>query len=94
MGKNHVNPRGLTSKKINSLLEVKGIVTRLSILRPKLVKSYHYCEKTKLGSIRDYFDEYNLSEENNITLAKGFPTKDQQGNPLSTEFGHCRFRDI
>jgi len=77
LGKNHVNPRGLTSIKINTLLEVKGIVTRISIVRPKLVKSVHYCQETKVGTIRDYFDEYNLAGEENITLAKGFPTKDQ-----------------
>ena len=37
LGKNHVTPRGLTSNKLNQLLEVNGIVTKISIVRPKLV---------------------------------------------------------
>jgi hypothetical protein len=40
------------------------------------VKSYHYCEKTKQGQVREYFDEFNLAEGQNITLTKGFPIKD------------------
>ena len=82
MGENHVNIRGLTSKKNNQILEVKGIVTRLSIPRVKLVKSVHYCKETNFCGYLKYFDEYNLTEESNITLSKRIPTKDESGNPL------------
>lgn len=64
-GKNMISPRGLNANLANQLVCIQGIVTRTSIVRPKLVKSYHYCEETKQGTVKDYYDQY--SSTNNIS---------------------------
>ena len=42
-GRKHVTPRTLTSSDLNSTVCVEGIVTKASLVRPKLVTSVHYC---------------------------------------------------
>lgn len=49
-----VSPRDLTSDRINQAVCVFGIVTKCSLVRPKVVKSVHYCEATKLFTTREY----------------------------------------
>jgi DNA replication licensing factor MCM3 len=70
----------------------------MSIVKPKIQTSVHYCEATKRGMIKTYNDQTNfkqlaetggaLSEQTNA-----FPTKDQNDNPLSTEYGFCVYKD-
>jgi len=47
LGQNYVTPRGLKSVLLNELVQVQGIVTRMSIVKPKIQTSVHYCEATK-----------------------------------------------
>ena len=61
-GRNMVSPRGLTAQLTNQLVNVVGIVTRMSIVRPKLVNSVHYCEDTKSGFVKSYTDQYSLTK--------------------------------
>jgi len=56
MGQNFVTPRGLKSTLLNELVQVQGIVTRMSIVKPKIQTSVHYCEATKKGHIKHYTD--------------------------------------
>ncbi|KAJ1502429.1 MCM DNA helicase complex subunit [Coelomomyces lativittatus] len=90
-GKHHVNPRSLNASYLGQLIALEGIVTRCSLVRPKMVKSVHYCEKTQLFHSRDYRDATMIGE----TLPTGitYPTEDDQGNPLTTEFGYSTFLD-
>ena len=94
LGKNHVNPRGLTSKRLNTLLSCKGIVTRITIVRPKLTKSVHWCDTNNKSTIRFYNDEYNLGEDLSLGLPNGYPLKDMEGNKLTPEFGYHQFKDF
>ena len=98
-GKNYVTPRGLKAGLVNKFVQVQGIVTKMSIVRPKIQTSVHYCEATKKGQIKHYNDHYNLAQ-----LAEGagppggvtsnaFPTKDQNENPMSAEYGYCVYKD-
>jgi DNA replication licensing factor MCM3 len=48
---------------INKLVGVQGIVTRVSIVRQKLLRSVHYCEKTNVGLVREYNNEHDLIRE-------------------------------
>ena len=41
-----VTPRTLAAQFISKLVEVEGIVTKCSLVRPKLVRSVHYAEST------------------------------------------------
>lgn len=97
-GKNYVTPRGLKANLVNRYVQVQGIVTKMTIVRPKIQTSVHYCETTKKGQIKHYNDHYNLAQ-----LAEGasvgggvsnaFPTKDPNDNPLSAEYGFCVYKD-
>ena len=60
-GKNYVTPRGLKANLVNQYVQVQGIVTKMSIVRPKIQTSVHYCEQTKKGMIKHYNDKYNLA---------------------------------
>lgn len=104
-GRHMVSPRGLTADLANKLVCVQGIITRMSIVRPKLERSVHYCEDTKQGSVKEYFDQYCLGnnpniEGNNLSnkaasfMTNAVPTKDLNGNPVSFEYGLSNFRDL
>lgn len=60
-GKNYVTPRGLKANLVNQFVQVQGIVTRMTMVRPKIQTSVHYCEATKKGLVKHYNDKYNLT---------------------------------
>jgi DNA replication licensing factor MCM3 len=97
-GKNYVTPRGLKANLVNQFVQVQGIVTRMSLVQPKIQTSVHYCETTKKGLIKHYDDKFNLANlaEGATNLNDGnntFPTKDNNDNPLSAEYGYCVYKD-
>jgi DNA replication licensing factor MCM3 len=97
-GRNHVTPRGLKAELINQFVAVNGIVTKMSIVRPRIQTSVHYCEATKRGIVKTYNDHNNLTQLAETGGALGeqtnaFPTKDQSDNPLSAEYGYCVYKD-
>lgn len=70
----------------------------MSIVRPRIQTSVHYCEATKRGLIKSYNDQNNLNQLAEFGGALGdknnaVPTKDQNDNPLSTEYGYCVYKD-
>ncbi|OMJ80794.1 hypothetical protein SteCoe_18847 [Stentor coeruleus] len=90
-GTHYITPRGLKSNLTNKLVKVQGIVTRMSIVRPKLIFSQHYCEETKKFTEKAYGDSYEVS-----TLQAGsnaIPTHDLNGKPYSFEFGLSSYKD-
>lgn len=87
VGRNFVTPRGLNSSMLNSLVRVQGIVTRMSIVKPKLMKSYHYVPATGQGYIQNYKDQYSI-EGQGENMSKMFATQDNGGNILSPEYGY------
>ncbi len=90
-GPNHVTPRGLRAKLISKMVCVEGIVTKASLVRPKVVKSVHYCKETKKQVKREYRDAMSLSKDGPTTSV--YPTKDEHGNPYQTEYGLCVYKD-
>lgn len=60
-GKNYVTPRGLKANLVNQFVQVQGIVTKMTMVRPKIATSVHYCEETKRGQIKHYNDKFNLN---------------------------------
>ncbi|KAL7747634.1 MCM DNA helicase complex subunit [Sorochytrium milnesiophthora] len=91
-GEHHVNPRTLNASHLGQMVCVEGIVTRCSLVRPKVVKSVHYCERTHLFHSREYRDSTSLLGDS-IPTGSAYPTEDENGNPLTTEFGYCTYRD-
>lgn len=89
-GANHVSPRTLISNYIGEMVCVEGIVTKCSLINPKVVRSVHYCPATKKVIERKYTDMTSLDA---FPSSSVYPTKDDEGNLLETEFGLSQFKD-
>ena len=91
-GDHHVNPRTLRALHVNNMISIEGIVTRCSLVRPKMLRSVHYCSDTQLFHAREYRDatstSSNLPPTPSIT-----PQTDDDGHLLEMEYGFCTFRD-
>ena len=86
------------------LVCVEGIVTKCSLVQPKVVSSVHWCEATEKYQTRDYRDATAIDLGREIEYLNGqstvhavtssvFPTQDDQGNPLETEFGLSTYKN-
>lgn len=84
------NPRTLSAHHLNQMVSVEGIVTRCSLIRPKIVKSVHYNETENKFHFREYRDQ---TMTNGVTTNSVYPQQDDKGNPLMTEYGWCTYRD-
>ncbi|CAL1586138.1 unnamed protein product [Knipowitschia caucasica] len=89
-GTKHVSPRTLTARLLGSMVCVEGIVTKCSLVRPKVVRSVHYCPATKKTLERKYTDLTSLDA---FPSSAVYPTKDEENNPLETEFGLSIYKD-
>ncbi|XP_058038838.1 DNA replication licensing factor MCM3 [Ahaetulla prasina] len=89
-GSKHVTPRTLTSQFLSCIVCVEGIVTKCSLVRPKVVRSVHYCPATKKTIERRYTDLTSLEA---FPSSAFYPTKDEENNPLETEFGLSTYKD-
>ncbi|RKP13630.1 MCM2/3/5 family-domain-containing protein [Piptocephalis cylindrospora] len=90
-GAYQLDPRTLRAHHLGRLVSVEGIVTRCSLVRPKVAKSVHYCETTHIFHTREYRDGTQLGS--GMPTGSAYPTEDDEGNPLTTEFGLSRYRD-
>ncbi|CAH8842025.1 unnamed protein product [Trichobilharzia szidati] len=89
-GPRHVTPRTLSSKLLGNMVCLEGIVTKASLIRPKIVCSVHYCPATKKTIERRYAD---LSSLEPYPSSGAYPTKDDEGNLLETEYGLSVYSD-
>jgi len=89
-GSHHVSPRELSAYLLNGLVCVEGIVTKCSLVRPKIIKSTQFCQATNRYTTRDYRDNTSL---NGPATGSAMPTKDQNGNPLQVEYGMSEYMD-
>lgn len=89
-GANHVSPRTLISNYIGTMVCVEGIVTKCSLINPKVVRSVHYCPATTKVIERKYTDMTSLDP---FPTSAVYPTKDDEGNLLETEFGLSKYKD-
>ncbi|ODV86749.1 hypothetical protein CANARDRAFT_230782 [[Candida] arabinofermentans NRRL YB-2248] len=90
-GTNQLTPRTIDSSYLSKMVSVEGIVTRASLIRPKIVKSVHYCDATGRFHSREYRDQ--TTSFNPITTSANYPTEDPEGNKLMTEYGFSKYRD-
>jgi len=89
-GSKHVSPRLLNARNLGNLVCCEGIVTKCSLVRPKVVRSVHYCPATKKTMERSYTD---MTDLNPYPSSAAYPTKDDDGNLLETEYGLCAYKD-
>lgn len=94
LGANYVTPRGLKARMLNQVVRVQGIVTRSTIVKTKLQKSYHYTETTKQGTVRDYSDQYSIEGKREDVVSNAFPTQDNAGNAMTPDYGYCEYEDV
>ena len=91
-GDHHVSPRTLKASHLGHMISLEGIVTRCSLVRPKMLKSVHYCPDSKRFHSREYRDATsstsNLPPTTSVT-----PQTDDEGHPLQIEYGLSMFRD-
>ena len=90
-GDNHISTRMLRSVHLGKMMSLEGIVTRCSLVRPKIVKSVHYCDATSRFHMREYRDATMYGSGPPTTST--YPTTDESGNRLTTEFGLSTYRD-
>ena len=90
-GENACNPRTLGSALLNRMVSLEGIVTKCSLVRPKVVKSVHYNEKKNTFLFREYRDQ--TMSANAPASTSVYPQQDKDGDPLVTEYGYCTYRD-
>ena len=64
-GFHRISPRELLSPFLGKIVNVEGIVTKCTCVRPKVAKTTHFCEATGSFVTREYRD---------VTSAKGMPT--------------------
>ncbi|KAG8526481.1 uncharacterized protein KY384_008681 [Bacidia gigantensis] len=72
------NPRTLSSAQLNRMVSLEGIVTKCSLVRPKVVKSVHYNERKNMFHFREYRDQ---TMTNGAASTSVYPQEDEDGNP-------------
>lgn len=107
IGAKPASPRELSSASLRQLVCVEGVATKVSTIKPKVVKSSHFCPQTNQFQDREYVDatdpalglpavDANGDEipDRRVTITTtAYPTKDNEGNQLETEFGMSVFKD-
>jgi DNA replication licensing factor MCM3 len=73
------NPRTLSSNQLNRMVSLEGIVTKTSLVRPKVVKSVHYNEKKAKFHYRLYQDQTMSMGPGSTSV---YPTEDEDGDPV------------
>ncbi|KAF4623005.1 hypothetical protein D9613_001700 [Agrocybe pediades] len=81
-GDHHVSPRTLNASYLGKMISLEGIITRCSLVRPKMLKSVHYCPETSKFHSREYRDA--TSSSSNLPLPHLFSLKPTK------KVMHCR----
>ncbi|KHC45835.1 minichromosome maintenance protein 3 [Candida albicans Ca6] len=90
-GGHSLTPRSIDSSYLSKMVSIEGIVTRASLVRPKVIRSVHYAEKTGRFYAREYRDQTTSFDA--IATPAIYPTEDMEGNKLTTEYGYSTYRD-
>ena len=90
-GSHSITPRSIDSALLSKMVSIEGIVTRASLVRPKVIRSVHFAEKTQKFYAREYRDQTTSFDP--ISTPAIYPTEDMDGNKLITEYGYSTYRD-
>ncbi|KAF7719911.1 DNA helicase [Penicillium ucsense] len=85
------NPRTLSSSHLNRMISLEGIVTKCSLVRPKVIQSVHYSERKDRFFSRKYRDQTMTAS--GATSLNVYPQEDEDKNPLITEYGYSTYMD-
>lgn len=74
------NPRTLSSSHLNRLISLEGIVTKCSLVHPKIIRSVHYNANKDEFLFRAYRDQtMTATGATNLNI---YPKNDDEGNPV------------
>ncbi|KAH3673490.1 hypothetical protein WICMUC_003596 [Wickerhamomyces mucosus] len=90
-GNHSVSPRTIKSTFLSKLISIEGIVTRASLIRPKVIRSVHYSDVTGRFHARDFVDQ--TTSFSPISTPPIYPQEDPEGNKLTTEYGYSTYKD-
>ena len=107
IGSAAIGPRELGSSSLRRLVCVEGVAVKVSAVKPKIVKSVHYCPATQQHESRTYVDATDLElglpvvDDSGRELpdkvvqltSSSYPTQDKEGRLLETEFGLSVYKD-
>lgn len=82
-GSNAVSPRTLSSAHLGKMISLEGIVTRCSLVRPKVMKSVHYNEVKNVFVQREYRDQTMSSQAPSSSV---YPQEDDEGGLCSSSW--------
>ncbi|PWY95516.1 DNA replication licensing factor mcm3 [Aspergillus sclerotioniger CBS 115572] len=85
------NPRTLGSSHLNRMISLEGIVTKCSLVRPKVIQSVHWSERGQKFLTRKYVDATMTAS--GATSMSIYPQEDDEKNPLVTEYGFSTYMD-
>ena len=74
------NPRTLSSTHLNHMVSLEGIVTKCSLVRPKVVQSVHWNANKESFHARKYHDQTMTASGAASTSV--YPQEDEHGNPV------------
>lgn len=63
------------------MVALDGIVTKCSLVRPKVIRSVHYNAKKETFLVREYRDQTMTAT--GATNLNVYPQEDDEGNPVS-----------
>lgn len=86
-----LSPRTINSSYLSKMISIEGIVTKASLVRPKIVKSVHYNQAKNFFFSREFRDQTTSFDPINTVVT--YPTEDAEGNKLETEYGYCKYKD-
>lgn len=78
------NPRTLGSIHLNRMISLEGIVTKCSLVRPKIIQSVHYSEKKDRFLSRRYRDQ--TMSASGATSLNVYPQEDDEKNPVCSGY--------
>jgi len=89
-GSHCVSPRELCSTLLETLVCVRGVVTKCSLVQPQILCSVHHCATSGTFVSRDYQTSRN---DSHTRAGMAGPKRDEDNNPLTTEYGLSTYRD-
>jgi len=106
-GRSAVGPRELGSSSLRRLVCVEGVAVKVGSVKPKVVRSVHYCPASGMHESRTYVDATDpelglpVVDESGRELpdrvvqltSSSYPTVDKEGRALETEFGLSEYKD-
>lgn len=91
-GRNYLTPRTLTSEFLGKNICVEGIVTSVSLVRPKIKKSVHHCQIEQSFYEKEYRDGFMITKEPPTNTI--YPHRDEANHALTSEFGQSEYFDF